>query len=82
MRIVSWNFPLAKLAQRWAESAIIDHDCMNCRQLLNNRSLAIGQNGFFGIGMKYNESSFWKNVIASWENEKKDFTYGDSDSKS
>ncbi len=80
MRVVSWSNSLARLAQRWAESGIIDHDCMKCRQLINNRSLTIGQNGFFGIGMKYNGTSFWNKVILSWENEKKDFTYGDSNS--
>ena len=81
MRVVTWNFALARLAQRWAETALIDHDCLNCRQLLNNRSLTIGQNGFFGFGMKYNASTFWQNVIKSWENEKNDFLYGDTKSK-
>ncbi len=80
MRSLTWDFGLARLAQRWAESGEFFHDCPICRKLINNRTLAIGQNGFFGIGMKYNSTSFWTNVMKSWENEKNNFTYGHSNS--
>ena len=31
MRVVYWDYGLARLAQRWAENCVFDHDCSECR---------------------------------------------------
>lgn len=34
MRVVFWDYGLARLAQRWAENCVFDHDCFECRILI------------------------------------------------
>jgi hypothetical protein len=75
MRPVEWDIGLARLAQRWAESGMYAHDCKKCRVLLTNRSISVGQNGFFGIDVKYN-TMFWDTVFEGWDSEKQFFKYG------
>jgi hypothetical protein len=75
MRPVEWDIGLARLAQRWAESGISAHDCKNCRVILSNRSISVGQNSFFGLDM-HHTTSFWNIVFSAWESEKQFFNYG------
>jgi hypothetical protein len=46
LRVVSWDFDVARLAQRKAETCVLAHDCFNCRRLVNNNTITIGQNAF------------------------------------
>lgn len=55
MREIFWDNGLSHLAQRWAEYCVFDHDCFNCRTLLNNQSVIVGQNAYALFGGKFNK---------------------------
>ena len=71
-----WNFGLSRVAQSWSDNCIFEHDCNDCRNLLNNQTIVVGQNAFEQIGGNYG-SSFWTTVFNAWYNEKEYFVYGE-----
>ena len=76
MRIVTWDNALGRLAQRRAETCIFAHDCADCRKLLNNQTVDVGQNAYYSFNINYNSNTFWQNSIAAWGSEQKLFTFG------
>lgn len=66
MKKMTWDFGLARVAQRWAENCDFSHDCFLCRRLLNNQTISVGQNAFALLGAIYDPKTFWTNVINYW----------------
>ena len=75
MRVISWDIGLSRLAQRRAENCQFAHDCANCRVLVNNRSISVGQNAYMAFFKPTNQVTFWTGVVKSWTDESVDFTY-------
>ena len=80
MRAVYWDFNLARMAQKWVEylalKRLFQHDCNECRLLVNNQSISVGQNLFAVEGLAYDPTVIWQWSIGVWYNEKKNFLYG------
>ena len=78
LRAVLWDLGLASSAQKWAEYTVpnLASDCSNCRKLVNNRSINVGQNTYILDGASYDQNSFWSTVIGSWSNQSSNFLYG------
>ena len=53
-----WDFGLARLAQRRADTCLFAHDCYSCRKLVNNRTITVGQNAYSSYG--------YSQLIWSW----------------
>ena len=76
MVALEWDFSLQRVAQSLANTCVFGHDCQGCRNLLNNRTLEIGQNAYSNTGGQYDSSSFWYNVISAFYTEIENFVYG------
>ena len=72
---LTWDYGLALNAQNWAQSCIYGYDCNNCRSLVNNATVSVGQIGATSRGGKY-DSKYWSYVINSWAREFSNFEYG------
>ena len=83
MRTVYWDIGLARNAQKWVEylaaNRLFQHDCNQCRLLLNNQSIIVGQNLFAVTDLAYDATVLWKwSILGAWFGEKKNFIYGGS----
>lgn len=81
MRAVYWDVSLARNAQKWVEYLagyrLFKHDCNECRVLLNNQSISVGQNLFAVINLPYNATVLWQwSILGAWYGEKSQFIYG------
>ena len=76
-RIV-WDSRLARVAQSRANQCIFAHDCGNCRRLLNNATIYVGQNAYAQGGGSFD----WSSPVQAWLGEKKFFAYGSSSGSS
>jgi hypothetical protein len=76
MASLAWDFRLARIAQSRANQCIMAHDCPNCRILVNNQTIFIGQNAFAQI---YGEFD-WISAISAWINQRRFFIYGNGSS--
>ena len=72
---VTWDIGLAMTAQSWADNCVFNHDCFNCRSLVNNASLIVGQNAYASFGASFGQT-FWSSVVQMWNSESKNFQYG------
>ena len=73
MSKIIWDFRLARIAQKSSDQCTFGEDCNDCRTLLNNRTIYVGQNSF----AQFSYGAFsWETAINSWLNEKKNFLYG------
>jgi hypothetical protein len=70
---LNWDFSLARIAQRKADTCVFSHDCEKCRVPLNNRTVYVGQNAYTSSG--YSEL-IWTDVINLWASGEASFTYG------
>ena len=80
MRSLTWDFSLARLAQKWAEEPLFKHDCLFCRSLLDNKTSISGQNLYqsatFGSNLSLAQLNWhWNNSVQLWYDEVKDFIY-------
>ena len=56
---------------------MFQHDCNECRQLVNNQSISVGQNLFAITGLSYNSVVLWQwAILGAWFGEKRNFLYG------
>lgn len=76
MRLLFWDFGLARLAMNLAVTSDFNHDCANCRRLLNNKTIYNGQNLYYSSGLAYEPSSTWTKVVNAWISEKINWKYG------
>ncbi len=73
---MQWDFDLSRLAQRWAENCVFDHDCNSCRRLLNNQTISVGQNAYALFSNAIDADTFWQQVMDLWLEEAQNFQYG------
>ena len=46
-----WDWRVARIAQHKADTCQLLHDCFNCRKLLNNKTVSVGQNAYSSFNM-------------------------------
>ena len=72
MASITWDTRLARIAQSRSDMCIFSHDCGNCRKILNNGTVYVGQNAFMQSGGQFN----WSSAVQAWLNEIQYFVYG------
>jgi hypothetical protein len=78
MSALRWDFRLARIAQSRSDQCIFDHDCGNCRKVLNyGLAVNVGQNAFSKSGGSFD----WTGTINAYLSELRNFRHGKSGSE-
>jgi hypothetical protein len=77
MPMLIWDTRLARIAQSRSDQCIFDHDCGNCRRVLNlGTSVYVGQNAYYQSGGSFD----WTGALNAFLSEIEYFSYGGSNS--
>ncbi len=77
MSFVHWDNKLAYTAVKWAKNltiSVFEHDCLECRQDISDRSMFIGQNLYMEIGGAFTNET-WRHAMKAWYDEIFEYTY-------